>query len=309
MGIQHMTHEKFLENHKNHSLWDEVVRELLEKENILFQSFTRFPMGGNIVYDIDNQLALKLFAPFDSREYYIETEVLEMSDWSQVDIQVPQIIKKGEFDGWQFFLMTRVPGELLIDVWPDLSFAEQIGIAGDLGKLIKQMHGLSLSVYENLDRRFDEWIMDQKKQVRDHQEKTGLSSQLVEEVSNYVSTFETNGESVLLTGEYTPFNLIVNKVDDLWTLTGLIDFADCFIGESTYDLLGPVLFTFYKKDGLTRAFFEGYGCELSEEMRVRLMQLLLLHRFSHLPSYMEGETEMNDIKSLDDLSKRFFSFD
>ena len=307
--INKMTHEEFVEKHKNHSFWNKVVENILRLENIHYQSFSRFPMGGNIVYEVDDQLVLKLFAPFDSMEFFIETDVLEKTDWSKVEIQVPRILRKGNFDGWHFFLMSRVPGELLIDVWQVMSKYERIALASDLGKLIKQMHQLDVSIYKNLDRSFDEWIMKQKEQVHRHHEKTGLSAIFVNEVTNYVSTFKPTGESVLLTGEYTPFNLMVSQVDGQWTLTGLIDFADCFIGESTYDLLGPILFNHYKEENLTRAFFEGYGLELNGELRIRLMQLLLLHRFSHLPYYMEGEIEINEVESLNSLSNSFFSFD
>jgi hygromycin-B 7''-O-kinase len=308
MTIQHMTHDEFKKNHKNHTFWNDVVKALLEKENIEYHSFTRYPMGGNIVYRVDDQLVLKLFSPFDSREYFIETEVLEKTDWSKVSVEVPQIINKGTFDGWHYLLMKRVPGKLLLDVWSELSQDERIGVASDLGKLIEQMHGLNISVYNDLDRSFDEWISGQKKNVQHHHEKTGLAPHLINELLDFVSSYKPSGKEVLLTGEYTPFNLMVNSVDDRWTLTGLIDFADCFIGEPLYDLLGPILFNFYKEPGLTRAFIDAYGIELTDPMRVHLMQLLLLHRFSHLPNYMEGEIEMNDVETLNALSKKFFSY-
>lgn len=304
-----MTHAEFRENHKNDTLWDEVIQTILHQENLQYDTFSRFPMGGNIVYEMDNQMVLKLFAPFDSREFEIESEVLEKTDWSKVEIQVPHMIGKGIFNGWHYLLMTRVPGELLIDMWEELSFEERIMVARDLGKLINQMHRLDVTVYEKLDRSFDRWIMNQKEQAREHHEKTGLSPKLVKEVQSYVSTFQPTGESVLLTGEYTPFNLLVNQVAGQWKLTGLIDFADCFVGESTYDFLGPILFNFYKEQGLTQAFLSGYGLELSEELRLKLMQLLLLHRFSHLPNYMEGTIEMDDVESLEALLKLFFSYD
>lgn len=49
-----MTHDEFWKNHKNHAFWNDVVKELLEKENIEYHSFTRYPMGGNIVYRVDD---------------------------------------------------------------------------------------------------------------------------------------------------------------------------------------------------------------------------------------------------------------
>ncbi|MFX3673867.1 MAG: phosphotransferase family protein [Paenisporosarcina sp.] len=307
MSIQNLTQEEFWQNHKNHSIWDEVVRTLLEKENIQFQTISRFPMGGNIVYSIDDQMVLKLFSPFDSREFFIETDVIEKTDWNQIDIEVPKVLCKGTFEGWHYLIMTRVQGTLLIDVWNDLSHDERVTIATDLGKLIKQMHTLNIEVYEELDRNFDNWIMDQKKRVKNHHIKTGLASHIIDDVEDFVSSFETSSEQVLLTGEYTPFNLIVNRQKDKWTITGLIDFADCFIGEPNYDLLGPILFNFYKESGLTSAFLNSYGIDLTDAVRNRLMQLLLLHRFSNLPNYLDGEIDNLEVESLESLFKRFFT--
>ena len=104
-----------------------------------------------------------------------------------------------------------------------------------------------------------------------------------------------------------PFNLLVNQVDDRWRVTGLIDFADCFIGEPTYDLLGPILFNYYPTPELTKNFLSAYGMPLTDSSRTYLMQLLLLHRFSHIPNYLDGHIDMNEVLTLEQLSSIFFS--
>ena len=42
---------------------------------------------------------------------------------------------------------------------------------------------------------------------------------------------------VILTGEYTPMNFLVNQVDGVWHISGLIDFGDTMLGLPEYDLL------------------------------------------------------------------------
>ena len=306
MLIPKMTRNEFRENHHNHALWDEVVKALLENENIPYHTFSRYVLGGNVVYNVDDQYVLKLFAPFDSREFTIETEVLAKTDWTKVSIQVPKIVQRGMYDGWEYFLMTTVPGTLLIDIWDELTTIEKIGVAHDLGLLISQMHQLDISKYLDLENTFESWISLQKENVVKHHASTGLAPHLLLEVQDYVASFVPSDEKVLLTGEYTPFNLLMNKVNGQWKLTGLIDFADCFIGEPEYDLLGPILFSFFKEPGLTGAFLNAYGSPIDGATRLRLMQLLLLHRFSHLPNYMEGVMDMDEVQSLHMLSGRFF---
>lgn len=307
MNIQSMSREEYKNNHQNNTIWDEVVFQLLDNENISYHSIERFPMGGNIVYAIDDELVLKLFSPFDREEYVIETEVLEKTDWSKISVEVPSIIKHGSIGKWHFLIMTLVRGELLIDVWEKLSLKEQKDIATDVGVLIKQMHTLPVENYSHMNQTYLEWISTQKKQVITHHSKTGLAPHLVQQLEKYVSTFVPSTKKVLLTGEYTPFNLLVNQVNGRRKVTGLIDFADCFIGEPTYDLLGPILFNYYPTPGLTNNFLNAYGLELTESTRTHLMQLLLLHRFSHLPNYLDGLIDMNQVLTLEELSSIFFS--
>lgn len=307
MNIQQMSREDYRNNHQNDTIWDEVVVHLLNNENISYHSIKRFPMGGNIVYAINDDLVLKLFSPFDREEFVIETEVLEKTDWSKISVEVPSIVKQGSVGKWHFLIMTRVSGELLIDVWEKLSLKEQLDIATDVGVLIKQMHTLPVENYPHLNQTYFEWISTQKKQVTTHHSKTGLAPHLVEHLENYVSTFVPSSQKVLLTGEYTPFNLLVNQADDRWRVTGLIDFADCFIGEPTYDLLGPILFNYYPTPKLTKNFLSAYGMALTDSSRTYLMQLLLLHRFSHIPNYLDGHIDMNEVLTLEELSSIFFS--
>jgi len=302
-----MSREEYRNQHQNDTIWDEVVEQLLRNESISYQSIKRFPMGGNIVYAIDDDLVLKLFYPFDREEYVIETEVLEKTDWSKISVEVPSLVKQGSIGKWHYLIMTRVSGELLIDVWENLSMKEQLDIATDVGVLIKQMHNLPVENYSNLNQTYFEWISTQKKQVITHHSKTGLAPHLVEQLEKYVSSFVPSSKKVMLTGEYTPFNLLVNQVDGRSRVTGLIDFADCFIGEPTYDLLGPILFNYYPTPGLTKNFLTAYGLELTESSRTYLMQLLILHRFSHLPNYLDGYIDMNEVNSIEELSTIFFT--
>lgn len=89
---------------------------------------------------------------------------------------------------------------------------------------------------------------------------------------------------VLLTGEYTPFNLLVERDAGGWRLSGMIDFGDAMIGPRDYDFLGPSMFSCGGDPLLIAALFRGYfGKEqpMAHETRMRLMALAVLHRYAH----------------------------
>ncbi|WP_335872434.1 phosphotransferase [Bacillus sp. 2205SS5-2] len=141
--------------------------------------------------------------------------------------------------------------------------------------------------------------------VRPHHQQMGLSSSLLEMVEPYVreENIQLCPQKVLLTGEYTPFNLLMKKREGSWRLHGLIDFADCFLGDATYDLLGPIMFMFFTEEGLTQQFLESYGYKGSKE---QLMTYLLLHRFSDLPYYMSKSDSSQEAKTIEELEDVFF---
>lgn len=101
---------------------------------------------------------------------------------------------------------------------------------------------------------------------------------------------------VLLTGEYTPFNLLVEN----GTLTGMVDFADAFSGLAEYDLVGPGVFLGAGDAGLIKSLFEGYGSRPDSKV---LMALHLLHRFSHFKTQVALKGWETKAESLEDLQK------
>ena len=85
---------------------------------------------------------------------------------------------------------------------------------------------------------------------------------------------------MILTGEYTPMNLLVQG----GRLSGMFDFGDGLVGPREYDWLGPLAFLAAGDAHRCAALFEGYGAAPGPAMRLSLMRLMLLHRYSCLPA-------------------------
>jgi hygromycin-B 7''-O-kinase len=91
----------------------------------------------------------------------------------------------------------------------------------------------------------------------------------------------------ILTGEYTPGNLLMRLRGGRWEIAGLIDFGDVMVGLGEYDLLGPSTFLAGGDGTLVRALLDGYGQEEDGGLRERLMRMLLLHRYSNLGAQVQ----------------------
>ena len=113
-------------------------------------------------------------------------------------------------------------------------------------------------------------------------------------------------ELVLLTGEYTPFNLMVNGEGNI---TGMIDFGDSMTGFNEYDFLGPIMFLAGGDKRLISALLNGYGYpkdEQNENLQKRLMLLQILHRYSDFDAQLRIKEWRTKSSSIEELMKLAF---
>ena len=81
---------------------------------------TAFTDGSLPVYALGDKLVLKLYPPVYREEITTESSVLRAVH-GRLPIPTPAVDQTGEFDGWGYIVMERLPGETLKEVWPRLS--------------------------------------------------------------------------------------------------------------------------------------------------------------------------------------------
>lgn len=312
--LNKITKEKYRIMKDKNCYWEGKIKKIASNEKLEYDNLKRFTYGGNIVFSVDGKLVIKLFPAYVNDEFIKEKAVLEHLNQQQLSVEIPKIHSIGQFEGWNYIIMTELKGTLLIDIFDSLSFEEKSEIAKDLGKLIKEVHSSTVSGDKNEQSKWNHFLNEQYETLTKHHKQNELGNVFQIQLSEYVKleSLKSSNQYVLLTGEYTPFNLIMNKENGMWKFTGLIDFADCFVGNSTYDLLGPIAFMFYPNNGLNRMFLESYGYkpeELNDGFQKELMTYLLLHRFSNIPYYQQKSDSAMNAKSLEELEKIIFNFE
>lgn len=312
--LNKITKEKYKVMKDKNCYWEGKIKKIASNEKLEYENLKRFTYGGNIVFSVDGKLVIKLFPAYVNDEFIKEKAVLERLNQQQLSVEIPQIHSTGQFEGWNYIIMTELGGTLLIDIFDTLSLEEKAQIAKDLGKLIKEVHSSTISNDLNDQTEWNTFVKVQFEKLAEHHKQNELDNLFQNQLSEYVTleSLKSSNQLVLLTGEYTPFNLIMNKVNESWKFTGLIDFADCFVGNSTYDLLGPIAFMFYQNKGLNRIFLESYGYnpeELNCEFQKELLTYLLLHRFSNIPYYQQKNESAKNAKSFEELEKIIFNFE
>jgi len=312
MLLSEITEAQYKELKGNEPFWDDKIRGIIQHAHLPMAPFKKFELG-DVVYSYDSKYVIKLYHHAYWQTFAQEVGVLRCLHEQVNTVEVPRIITYGQYEGWDYLIMTELKGKLLADLWGHLSYGEQQMLARKLGGVIKQLHQIPVGDgLMAIDVNWRQFMGQQYQQMMQYHKKMGLIKHLYQQLQTYVEENYINysPRKVLLTGEYTPFNLLMNKLKGQWQLTGLIDFGDCFLGDGDYDLLGPMLFMFTGDSKLNRLFIDSYGYGLADikHLQKKLMIYTILHRFSNINHYISKNKRATQATTFEDLAEAFFSF-
>lgn len=278
----------------NPELWKESALLLCQKHGIETSEFSSFEAGSSLVAAVSTSSVIKIIQPPFISEYKAELWALE--NLPRTQIKTPELLASGiDESGWSYLIMTRVPGIQMDHAWPALSHETKISIMFDIGKLMAEVHHRSVMGKTN----WKSFIEKQKENCVERHSKFDMPEWFISGIPEYLRSvvIPLDISPVLLTGEYTPFNLLVEN----GKLTGMVDFADAFSGLAEYDLIGPGVFLGAGDRLLIKSLFDGYGARPDSRL---LMALHLLHRFSNFKTQValkNWETKATNLRELEEL--------
>jgi len=235
--------------------------------------------GTVLVARLGDGRVLKLYPPFLRDHFEFEAAMLDRLH-GRLSVPTPRLLGRGERDGWPYLLMTQLSGEPLSASWPVLAEAQRLELLRSLGQLAAEVHALPVRDVADLAPRWPDFIATQRQRCIARQQRTGLPAHLLARLPAFIAGELPAGEPVLLTGEYTPMNLFT--IDG--KLAAMFDFGDGLVGPREYDWLGPLCFLAAGNAARCAAFMSGVGARLDDRLRLQLLRLLLLHRYSDLPA-------------------------
>lgn len=297
----------------NSELLKEVALKIVTKHYLPDAPLSFFD-GTNIVFSHGKDRVIKIFPPLHKSHF--DNEVLTMKHLhNKLSVTTPEIEYAGEIDQWPYIVMSQLEGTLLEGLWEKLDHNNKTIIIRELGSLIHEVHSLPTEGLEAIDCHWKEFINQQLNQCVARHQETGLPDVLLKNIPQYLDSIKhllpVIKKPVILTGEYTPMNFLVNQESGVWHIHGLIDFGDSMLGLPEYDLLGPGAFLIQGDKTLLREFLSSYGylpSEMTNALSHKLTALMLLHRYSRLNVQIRIEDWEKKVKSLDDLEKLLWGF-
>lgn len=267
-----------------------------------------FARGSNLVVALGDALILKIYPPLLAHQFVSERAALAQLA-GRLSVAIPEIVAQGERDGWRYLVITRLTGTVGNEVWSVLSEDDKLHVIDELGAAIAQVQRVPVGALSVLEPQWDAFIPRQIAGCRARHARLGLPRHLLDGLDDFLrdaASLIPLEPRVILTGEYVPENLVLDRDDDGWRLAGLIDFGDVMTGLGEYDLLGPSVFMTAGVPANVVALLRGYGyadADITPALRRRLMLLMLLHRFSDPVRHMqiEGWQKAADLEELERL--------
>jgi hygromycin-B 7''-O-kinase len=226
---------------------------------------------------VGSELVVKLYAPFLRDHFAFERAMLAHLH-GRLTLPTPQLIDSGEHQGWPFLVLTQLPGVTLDTVWDTLAEPERLAALRSIGRTAAEVHALPVGPIAAFAPPWPAFLQQQRERCAARQQRTGLPPHLLAQLAGFLEGPVPEGPDVILTGEYTPFNLLWHE----GAVSAMFDFGDGLVGPRAYDWLGPLVFLAAGQPARVSALFEGYGMAPPREQREALLRLMLLHRYSNL---------------------------
>jgi hygromycin-B 7''-O-kinase len=274
---------------------------------------TRFAAGSRPVYAA-GELVLKLFPPVDTTGCRVEAGVLGAVR-GRLPIATPQVHAAGEHDGWDYLLMSRVPGVPLDTVWDQLPAGDRDRLADQLGETIAALHRLPPpEIKQWWPTDWLAFVAGQRARCVSEQRALGLPAHWADQLAGFLDEVALPpgppaGPPVLLHTEVMRQHLLVSAAPSgAWRLSGLVDFEPAMRGEREYEFVSVGVFVAEGDGRFLARTLTAYGYrrdQLDHDLRRRLLAWGILHRYSNLARWM-GRLPEPPLATLDALADRWF---
>jgi hygromycin-B 7''-O-kinase len=251
------------------------------RHGLAASELTHLDKGTHLVWATRRNI-IKLFVPLWIEDASIETTLLEMV--AGTTLPVPQLEAQGELDGWPYVVMSRVAGEHIGVAWRTLDDVGRSRLAAHLGEAMALI--ASLPQYRLQARAItqDALIAERLERISVDQRERGGDESLEIELRRFLADLPPlmPADDVVLHADLTDDNVLVSGD----RVTGIIDFADAFVGPSTYEFAAPACFVTWGNSAHRDSMFRGRGFEPTPELIATTRAWAILHRYCSVARMM-----------------------
>ena len=277
--------------HFNDEVWLQAAEVICARHGLTYENLRRSLLGENIIFFVDSRFVIKIYAPFRG-QYARESASLRFAH-GKFGIETPQLLHKGELEGWPYLVMTYLEGQPMREVWQSMEARERLRIVTRLSTALREFHAHAApSSQDVLNRDWSGFVERQARKAVERQRACGANSEWLESLPAFIADrmrlLPTSFRPVLLHGDIHPGNVLLTRRGGRWQITGLFDFGDSFCGFHEYEFVAPGVLMVQGRREEQRAMLTAYGyheAQLDLDLRARLMLLTVFYECSDLRKY------------------------
>jgi hygromycin-B 7''-O-kinase len=241
-----------------------------------------FADGTHLVWGT-RSVVLKVFVPLWPQDAAVEVAMLRYLAGTK--LPVPRLEATGELDSWRYAVVSRLPGTPIGAIWPTLASGARQALAARCGEAMAALHALSPPTLPTGPLVQEELLAERLTRVIDEQRARGADEALLDEIASFVASIDElpPAEPALLHADLTADHFLVQDGE----LSGILDFADAFVGPWVYELAAPAGFVTLDDPAAQQALLHGFGRSV-EPRAVRAW--VVLHRYVHLATMVDGQS-------------------
>ncbi|WP_394227978.1 phosphotransferase [Pseudoalteromonas spongiae] len=301
----------------NETHWQPLIEQICENNDLALTVVERVSSGENptfLLHSASNQaFYIKFIAPNWLFQYHHEKEALTLCDAATLPIATPKLIAHGELNNWGYLITKGLEGQLLSDIYNELTDDEKQSIAAQLGRFCLQMHSIPMQKTSVLYKDWQEFIDEQYHNSYARRKRQGLRADFLADFIPYIAhTPYTAPDTInlyLVHSDLHPGNLLVKRSDDGISLCGVIDFGDALVcNEPLFEVTTVGLLVAKGNTKVFQQFLESYLYQVDDKRTLlnSLMTLTLLRHTGNLNYLIEYVPGVKQCKNWQDAEQYLF---
>ena len=242
--------------------WMPVLDHLQQAFQLHGDQWTRLPGGSNALFQLGDDVIVKLVPPNWRRQGDKELIVAPLLD-GRLSLETPRFLGGGVVDNWVFVMSSRLQGTSLADIWLALDLDQKHAIMLQVGQLMRELRHIAFDADIAIRVDWQQYIGTLMSECLARHQRKAMPAHLAAQVMPYLDAagdFSPAAQPRLIHMDIHPWNLMARNDNGQWRLSGLIDFGDAIVGNcDRFELLTPLMFMAQGNPVLVKALFDSYG--------------------------------------------------
>lgn len=218
-----------------------------------------------IVESINHPFILRVYLR-DKEAAYREQKLGELL---KPTISVPEVYFIGDYEQYRFAITEYLSGMALRDLFLSMESYDVFSIMLDAGKILAKIQQHHFSTAGFFDEQLNIATMTSKDEFIGFAHRclchpviiACLNTEIIKKIAFYLEKLKDylpdENESHLVHGDYDPANILVDKQDGQWKITGILDWEFSFSGSPFFDVANMLRYAHHMSPEFEKAFIQG----------------------------------------------------